>query len=274
MMKMKTLAAAIAFAAAGTANASIDLANTGDGSLVLTAWDNVAQESYIRDLGMNLSQFQAAAVTPDAGLTQMFAADPVFSSLFGNNTASNIFWNITAADGTGTGNQRQLLGTAALGTLTTAISVSSDGVANVANNIFTPFFNNANNQTGPDGFSCSTRASCISTDTGDLQYAGDSSWGGNWGNGAAGWQNAGTLGQSLGFYSANTLSAGLGFNQATKVRFENAYGLASLTLAAVGAVTYSIAGAPVSTVPVPAAAWLMGSGLLGLVGVARRRIEK
>ncbi len=79
-----------------------------------------------------------------------------------------------------------------------------------------------------------------------------------------GWQNAGTLGQSLGFYSANTLSAGLGFNQATKVRFENAYGLASLTLAADGAVTYSLAGEPVSTVPVPAAAWLLGSGLVGL----------
>jgi len=31
------------------------------------------------------------------------------------------------------------------------------------------------------------------------------------------------------------------------------------------------AGAPVSTVPVPAAAWLLGSGLLGLVGVARKR---
>jgi hypothetical protein len=33
----------------------------------------------------------------------------------------------------------------------------------------------------------------------------------------------------------------------------------------------SIVAAPASSVPVPAAAWLMGSGLLGLVGVARRR---
>ena len=31
------------------------------------------------------------------------------------------------------------------------------------------------------------------------------------------------------------------------------------------------AGAPISSVPIPAAAWLFGSGLLGLVGVARRK---
>ncbi|MEN8762128.1 MAG: VPLPA-CTERM sorting domain-containing protein [Thiogranum sp.] len=35
------------------------------------------------------------------------------------------------------------------------------------------------------------------------------------------------------------------------------------------AVTYQ--GATVSTVPVPAAVWLFGSGLLGLVGIARRK---
>ena len=32
--------------------------------------------------------------------------------------------------------------------------------------------------------------------------------------------------------------------------------------------------ADVGTVPVPAATWLMGSGLLALVGVARRRNSK
>ena len=38
-----------------------------------------------------------------------------------------------------------------------------------------------------------------------------------------------------------------------------------------GCLTTSVGGQCASPVPVPAAVWLFGSGLLGLVGVARRR---
>ncbi len=41
---------------------------------------------------------------------------------------------------------------------------------------------------------------------------------------------------------------------------------------AVGDFTNDYAGATINPVPVPAALWLFGSGLIGLVGVARRRI--
>ncbi len=44
--------------------------------------------------------------------------------------------------------------------------------------------------------------------------------------------------------------------------------LAAWRLDADGTLTYNV---PVSAVPVPAAVWLFGSGLLGLVGVARRK---
>lgn len=36
--------------------------------------------------------------------------------------------------------------------------------------------------------------------------------------------------------------------------------------------TFHFHESPVSTVPVPAAAWLFGSGLLGLIGIARRKV--
>ena len=35
--------------------------------------------------------------------------------------------------------------------------------------------------------------------------------------------------------------------------------------------SWAITGAPISPVPVPAAVWLFGSGLIGLIGVARRK---
>lgn len=275
MKKITTLAAAIAFAAAGSANAAIVLSDTGNSSLVLTAWDDVAQESYIRDLGSMFLDFIPSAVTPAAGMTVNFAADPVFSSLFGNNNAANIFWNVTAADATGTGANlgRQILSTATLGTDASTFSTTNTGVSNAANQ-FTTFFNNANNQPSPDSTTCGTSASCFSTDTGDLQYAGTKSglpiWGKSWGGLGGTLNNTGNLGDSLGFYSF-VPNASLGFMQADRSRYENASGLASFTLAADGSLTYSIPG-ETTVVPVPAAAWLLGSGLMGLVGVARRRV--
>ncbi len=38
--------------------------------------------------------------------------------------------------------------------------------------------------------------------------------------------------------------------------------------------TYNGAVATNSAVPIPAAAWLFGSGLLGLVGIARRKSQR
>lgn len=273
MMKMKTLAAAIAFAAAGSANAAIDLANTGNSSLVLAVWDNVAQESYIRNLGYHMTDFLPSVVATDAGHTFNFAADPLFASIFGNNNASNIFWNVVAADSTGSGTivGRQIISTATFGAEATSFSITNTGVSNAAS-LFTTFFQNANTQPSPDSTTCSTSMSCYSTDAGDLQYAGDTSWGPYWGQVLTSLNSAGNLGQSLGFYSF-TPNGTFGLNQSIKTRYENAYGMASWTLLADGSLTYSIAGAP-AAVPVPAAAWLLGSGLVSLVGVARRRTAK
>lgn len=49
--------------------------------------------------------------------------------------------------------------------------------------------------------------------------------------------------------------------------------IATWTLAADGTLSFNGTEPQVSAVPIPAAAWLLGSGLLGLVGVARRKTK-
>ena len=44
-----------------------------------------------------------------------------------------------------------------------------------------------------------------------------------------------------------------------------------LTVNATATFEFTYTAAPISSVPVPAAIWLFGSGLLGLIGVARRK---
>lgn len=70
----------------------------------------------------------------------------------------------------------------------------------------------------------------------------------------------------------------IGFQTCQLAQGEGWYGLTSVTFQHSGTGTYQGAFAldniQVSVVPVPAAVWLFGSGLLGLVGVARRNERK
>ena len=52
---------------------------------------------------------------------------------------------------------------------------------------------------------------------------------------------------------------------------QNSQNVGMWSLDAAGDVTYSLAAAVVSQVPLPGALWLFGSGLLALVGIGRRR---
>ena len=265
MNRMKTIAAAVALAAAGNANAVIILPNSGDGELVLTAWDDVAQVSYIRQLNVNLSSFLPSSVATDAGYSQTFAADTTFSSLFAGSSAANIRWNVTAFDQAGANyNDMSYITTAALGAAASSLPGSNTGI-NSAGNAATIFFGFANSN------GCDVNDVCTSTNSGDLHYAGSTFyWSDNIGN-TIGFSNAGTLGEALGFYHV-TPSGAAAFLQATKTAYATSSGLATWTLDADGSLTYSAPA--VSTVPVPAAAWLLSSGLIGMAGVARRRAAK
>lgn len=95
-MKIKSLiaAASLAVAAAG-AHASIDAGNStslGNGELIFAAWDAAAQKSYVLDTGIRFNTILAnkAALIPTT-----FSVDAAFSTLFGTDT-SNLVWNLYA----------------------------------------------------------------------------------------------------------------------------------------------------------------------------------
>lgn len=84
------------------------------------------------------------------------------------------------------------------------------------------------------------------------------------------------LGRSAGFFGSDFNIVDLSFNvigaagSATDIIFADVFGGWSLGGVTVP-VDYVAGQVAVTSVPVPAAAWLFGSGLIGLVGVARRR---
>ncbi len=116
-----------------------------------------------------------------------------------------------------------------------------------------------------------------------LQYTGSVVSDPNWDtvsisdlNAAAGTVDFVFLGRSVGFFGSDFNIVDISFNvigadgSATDITFADIFGGWSVAGANVP-VDYVTGQVQVTPVPVPAAVWLFGSGLLGLVGVARRK---
>lgn len=277
--KLKALTAAVALGIAGQASAALDLPSTGNGELFLTVWDTVTGESYIRGLDIRINDFMVTEAPnssngtirdPEAGMrldattNAIFAGDTLFASTFGNNSAANLKWNIVAADSNNNPDPLfpthiNRLVTTSTATNASQISLTGTGLAGAVNRV-------EQHEVGANLLNgCDVNPSCVSTDTTEdsngnkLQVWGDSFGG----NGSV--KSAGTGFGSLFFYYIGHSSAG-GVTQIPKTLFANSQYTATWTLTSDGSVAYNL-----QAVPIPAAVWLFGSALVGLVGVARRR---
>lgn len=276
LMKKLLIASAVGMAFAGPASA-LTTGTVSNGSLFLAVWDSNASGtgySYAQDLGYTINTFlpnSNVAVsnadggpvtgdkTPASGLTLPFATN--FLSTF-TGALTDLRWNVVAFDNNAVNsplaNTKRLATTTQVGTVN-AGNITNSGLNTVTTNVGTTanFY----------GATCGL-GGCSSLST------------------AAGWAGSNTFGNTLGYAGLSTsqilggtlemmyiTQVGSNPGNATAAAFDfydNAFGRATWNLASTGALTYNIAGAP-AAVPLPAAAWLFGSGLLGLVGIARRK---
>lgn len=269
-LNLKAIALAAALVAAGSAHADLvgNADNTATGSsLALVAFNSVTNAYYVRDLGVTLNSFLPSSVTtlpgdgggaaisgtrtPEAGAS-FSSADTSFTSWLAGQTASAVRWTVIAGDSASTG----VNGVARL-----LLAINGTAPTNPVTNGTV-----RNASTALAGLKGQNPGMGLSA-TGDTVLPGFSL--GNY------ILQPATLSlldvaSNLFYFSATTQTLSSS-TVANSTRFGNSGGFASVVLSSSGDFTYSLAPAAVSAVPVPAAAWLLGSGLLGIGGMMRRR---
>lgn len=261
-LKLKLIAAAAAIAVSGLAHADLVGANTGNSTLVLVAFNAVTNAYYVRDLGFTLNTFLPNSVTtlagdggvtgdktPEAGFN-FVSSDAAFISFLTGQNSADIRWTVAGGDSLSAGANgvaRMVLASS------TPLSVSN---GTVRNGVGTP--------AGVTGLATLNNPMGLSS-TGPLIPAS------YLGNNILQTSTLSLLDGISGlYYFAATTQSGASSTLATQTQYGNSLNFATASLASNGTFTYALAPA-VAAVPLPAAAWLLGSGLVGLGGMVRRR---
>lgn len=273
-MKMKALVAVTALALGAQAQAAINYdgsynATTGDGSgeLFLSVIDRANQKSYTLDLGVTAATFIAS---DSASYSLTYAADANLTTFLATASLSNVSWNLAAANNLTeiTTNMFGYLSTAP--TTLVANANTPQGITGISGSLsqLAQYADAVNatltGQTTNYGINTST----VTLNPLANEYHDTGSWGDMW-NGSH--STEGGLDDSMAFYLvALDFDADPEAGNVSRVQtFSGEWKLASN-----GALTYATATVTPPAVPVPAAVWLLGSALIGMVGVARRKTEQ
>jgi hypothetical protein len=259
---LKAIAAAVALAAAGSANAAIDgsadgFNNVGGTELVLTIFNAGLNKSESFDLfdGSNTLGWN------DFSGTGSYSFDASASTLL---SVAGTTWNIMAfdSDTNGTTTDASTYGTKVMTTVNNAAGTTDNTYLAQSASKGQTYVDALNNQAGHIG----------AADGSDSSTGGASYWGLDM-NGAFMPGFGGTtaaVGSSMSFLLAEEtftsvleVVPGVVYSPQGAGVALNTYA-GKWTLDGIGNLTYS-------AVPVPAAVWLLGSALIGLVGVSRRR---
>ena len=264
-MKMKMIVAALALAAAGSANAAIENGTSGNGEMFMTVWDQTGLQSYTLDLNLTMDDF-IAGVAANQSFT--FNADANMTTFLGQvlpANQSNLVYAIGAMDikGANASDYHRYL-------TTSSNIVLGASTANQVRNVDLKqlgtqggvMLGNANGLLGSND-------SLIVTDPAILAYAGSASWGNNWGT-KANFNTLGEIGDDLGMYFLRQTSGASAANNTRSIYEQMNWGNGDQVFANLstnGTLTFA-AAAPVPEADTYA---LMLAGL-GLVGfLARRR---
>jgi hypothetical protein len=283
--------AGIGFAGSAMAGPPVNSGQFGDGDLFLVVFDSTQGTSYVEDLGVTTGAVASDSAVDTAtgvatgghlstalpGYSATFQPDSVLSSYLGAHSGDTFQWEVIA-DATANSNvtaQNILLTTASKPISSTFTDSSGGGMSgaggtvdsNAGNlqgdvgiwqaNSLVGIANGVNaNSSATTAFTTNKNAPGESLDQGALTW-----YGGGDTTPAVTWVPSGGT-SSSNFYLATDAT-----NNNNPAALADIFNLGTASLSASGVLSF----APLAAVPLPAAVWLFGSGLLGLAGVARRR---